>query len=66
MIDDLRRGDRVAVITDCWTSRSTDSYITVTVLFIGPDWQPKSGVLPAMIHNQRHTAGHLADMIRDI
>uniref|UniRef100_A0A1A7WZH3 Uncharacterized protein n=1 Tax=Iconisemion striatum TaxID=60296 RepID=A0A1A7WZH3_9TELE len=29
----------VALTTDCWTSLTTESYITVTCHYIEPDWQ---------------------------
>ena len=44
----------VALTTDCWTSLTTESYITVTCHYIEPDWQLMSAVLESM--PVRHTA----------
>lgn len=41
----LESAERVGLTCDGWTSRATESYITVTVHFINEDWEIKSYVL---------------------
>ena len=53
----------VALTTDCWTSLTTESYITVTCHYIEPDWQVMSAVLLTESMSVRHTADNLADKL---
>ena len=53
----------VALTTDCWTSLTTESYITVTCHYIEPDWQLMSAVLLTESMPVRHTADNLADKL---
>ncbi|XP_070404635.1 E3 SUMO-protein ligase ZBED1 [Nothobranchius furzeri] len=53
----------MALTTDCWTSLTTESYITVTCHYIEPDWRVKSAVLLTESITVRHTADNLADKL---
>ena len=44
-VSQLRDESRVAMTTDIWTSRSTDSYITVTLHWVDANWSLKKRIL---------------------
>ena len=44
-VSQLGDESRVAMTTDIWTSRSTDPYITVTLHWLGADWNLKKRIL---------------------
>lgn len=44
--------------TDCWTSRNTESYITITVHFIDTNFDLKSILLSCHSFNESHTSEH--------
>jgi hypothetical protein len=46
--------------TDCWTSRTTDSYMAVTCHFIDEDWKMSSVLLGCPQLEERHTAENLS------
>ncbi|GFS04731.1 zinc finger BED domain-containing protein 1 [Elysia marginata] len=56
----------VSITTDCWTSRTVESFITVTVHFITKDWQLKSRVLTTTTLQGPHTADNLSTTLRDV
>lgn len=58
----LNGADFVAVTTDAWTSRATQSYNTVTAHFI-QNWEMKSFVLQTRIMHESHTAEHLSELL---
>lgn len=51
-----------ALTTDGWTSRSTDSYITITVHFVNTDsdWQLETYVLETKCFNESHNSANLS------
>jgi len=51
----------VAVTTDGWTSKATESYETFTVHFINSEWEMVSCVLETKKFSGQHTAEKLAD-----
>jgi len=53
----------VALMTDCWTALTTESYITVNCHYIENDWQVKSAVLLTESFSERHAADNLADKL---
>ena len=50
----------MALTTDIWTSRQTQSYCCVTVHFITDTWHLKSAVLETFEFNCDHTAENIA------
>ena len=50
----------VSITTDCWTSHATESYMTVTALFVNNKYEFKSYVLQTRKLDERHTTEHLA------
>ncbi|XP_005093008.1 zinc finger BED domain-containing protein 4-like [Aplysia californica] len=68
--DQLRRQmdevNHLTVTTDCWTSRKTESFMTVTVHFVSPDWKLTSRVLNTVLLETTHTSENLAAKILEI
>lgn len=56
----------VSFSTDCWTSRSEDSYITVNVHFVNDKWEGKFYNLSTMVMKEAHTSANLATEINSI
>ena len=49
---------KVAITTDGWTSRATDSYITVTSTHINEEWKMVNYVLMTRAMPDSHTGNH--------
>ena len=49
----------VALTTDCWTSLTTTSYVTVTCHYIDQEWQMQAHVLATQNMEESHTAENL-------
>lgn len=62
----LSRADRIALTCDAWTSRATESYITLTAHYIAEDWSLSSHVLQTSIMHEGHTGSNIAELIRSI
>ena len=45
IVEELSNTAYVALTTDGWTSRATESYLTVTAHYITSEWEIKSSVL---------------------
>lgn len=56
----------VSLTTDCWTSRNTDSYITVTLHGISEDWKHLTYTLTTEYLEERHTAENLKSKLEAI
>jgi len=56
----------LALITDCWTSRSTDSYISVTSHFVDNKFNRQLAVLDTFLMYERYTAQNLLSKILSI
>lgn len=61
----LRSADRVALTCDCWTSRNTVSYLTITCHHIDEGWRLTSSVLQTRAVETSHTASNLADLLTE-
>ncbi|XP_078331137.1 E3 SUMO-protein ligase ZBED1-like [Crassostrea virginica] len=55
---------QVALTTDGWTSRSTDSFITITAIFLDSDWSLQNFVLQTRVLSENHTGENIADMLQ--
>ena len=55
----LSRAEQVALTTDGWTSRATESYITITSSHIYNDWKVKNFVLQTRSMGESHTAENI-------
>ncbi|KAK7915974.1 hypothetical protein WMY93_011735, partial [Mugilogobius chulae] len=65
IVDDLAKSNNLALTTDSWTSRATESYLTITVHYIvDSDWQIKSAVLQTRPLYESHTSAHLSEELK--
>lgn len=53
-------------MVDGWTSRATQSYITVTAHHIDDEWDMQNPVLQTRTFNEAHTGQNLASLLRDV
>ena len=60
---EISQVSHVALTIDLWTSRTTESYITITCHFLSATWQLRSLVLETLKFNLSHTAEHIADAL---
>ncbi|XP_041862941.1 E3 SUMO-protein ligase ZBED1-like [Melanotaenia boesemani] len=61
----LKLATRVALTCDSWTSRATDSYLTITCHYIDMEWLLLSHVLQTRKIQTSHTAKNLSDLLSD-
>ncbi|XP_034050992.1 zinc finger BED domain-containing protein 1-like [Thalassophryne amazonica] len=61
----LKSAERVALTCDCWTSRNTVSYLTITCHHIDEEWRLASSVLQTRAVETSHTASNLADLLTE-
>lgn len=62
---DLSSASAIALTTDGWTSRATESYITVTAHHITPEWTLASHVLQTRPIYEQHTSANLAEGLKE-
>lgn len=66
VIEGLSSAHLVALTTDCWTSRATQSFMTVTAHYINDDWEIQNPVLQTRPIYEAHTSEHLAEVLREV
>lgn len=59
----LQSAERVALTCDAWTSRATESYVTITAHFI-LEWELQSYVLQTRVMSESHTGANMAEVIQ--
>lgn len=64
--DTITSANRVGITTDAWTSRATESYVTVTCHHISPEWEMVSHVLQTRAFFESHTGKNVADLLREV
>ncbi|CAH1113857.1 unnamed protein product [Psylliodes chrysocephalus] len=55
-----------AITTDCWTSISTESYISVTCHFIDQNYDLKTAILAVKQMTSNHTSQNMADALVEV
>ncbi|KAK7934311.1 hypothetical protein WMY93_005207 [Mugilogobius chulae] len=65
ILNELTSVSAVALTTDGWTSRATESYLTVTVHFISSEWKMMSHVLQTRAIYDQHTSTNLAEALKE-
>lgn len=60
VLDSLGSAERVALTCDTWTSRATESYVTLTAHRMDDHWNLKSHVLQTRAMHDSHTGEHIA------
>ena len=67
MVQNILDGvDSVALTTDCWTSASQQSYITMTCHIIDKDMNLQSFVLDTLAMDVAHTSDNLIDQVKEV
>ncbi|XP_061162789.1 E3 SUMO-protein ligase ZBED1-like [Saccostrea echinata] len=61
----LREAEQVALTTDGWSSRATESYITITSTHIDKDWNICNFVLQTRMMPESHTGENVAEVLRN-
>ena len=61
----LKSTERVALTCDGWTSRATDSYVTITSHFISNEWALVSNVLQTRALHESHTGSNIANLLKE-
>lgn len=62
---DILNAASLAITTDAWTSRSTQSYVSYTGHFLTPQFTPKNYCLKVENADESHTAVNLAKSLSD-
>lgn len=65
IVDKLDKAQSLALTTDSWASRATESYLTVTVHYIS-NWELKSAVLQTCPLYEIHRSAHLAEELTNV
>lgn len=65
VVHDLSKASAIALTTDGWTSRATESYLTLTSHYITPEWNIQSHVLQTRPIYEQHTSTHLAEELKE-
>ncbi|XP_051809325.1 E3 SUMO-protein ligase ZBED1-like [Acanthochromis polyacanthus] len=60
----LNAAQKVALTCDGWTSRATESYITITSHHISNDWEMVTHVLQTRAMHESHTGNNIADLLK--
>lgn len=63
--ESIQNASAVCLTTDCWTSRTTTSYMSVTCHYI-EDFNMKSSLLDCFILTERHTSEQLAFKLNQV
>uniref|UniRef100_A0A3B1JJI0 Zinc finger BED domain-containing protein 1-like n=1 Tax=Astyanax mexicanus TaxID=7994 RepID=A0A3B1JJI0_ASTMX len=61
----LSNAELIAITTDGWTSRATESYITVTAHYVNNEWEIESPVLQTRPIYESHTSDNLAEVLQE-
>ncbi|KAJ8349324.1 hypothetical protein SKAU_G00244540 [Synaphobranchus kaupii] len=61
----LSSAERVALTCDGWTSRATESYVTITAHYVSDEWQLVSHVLQTREMHESHTGRNLAELLKN-
>ena len=59
----MHQAEFIALTTDSWTSRATQSYNTITAHFL-EDWNMRSFVLQTRVMQESHTAENLSEFLK--
>ncbi len=60
----LSSAQRVALTCDGWTSRATESYVTITSHHISDEWEMVTHVLQTRAMHESHTSSNIADLLK--
>ena len=60
----LRHAELIALTTDGWTSRATQSYITITAHYLDEKWEMQNPVLQTLPIYDAHTSENLSNILK--
>lgn len=60
LLEQIKAAPAVCLTTDCWTSNTTTSYMSVTCHYIGSDFKLKSNLLDCFVVTEQHTSENVA------
>lgn len=63
--ESLSKAERVALTCDAWTSRATESYVTITSHYISDQWKLVSHVLQTRVMYKSHSGSNIADLLEN-
>ena len=63
VMESLVAAQTIAITTDGWTSRATDSYVTITAHFVDDSWKLQNHVLQTRPLNESHTGANIAEVL---
>lgn len=62
----ISSANRVGITCDAWTSRATESYVTVTCHYISAEWENISHVLQTRAFFESHSGKNVADLLHEV
>ncbi len=65
ILESLSSAERVALTCDAWTSRATESFVTITAHYITTEWNLVSYVLQTRAMHDSHTGGNIAELLKE-
>uniref|UniRef100_A0A8C1U7M1 BED-type domain-containing protein n=1 Tax=Cyprinus carpio TaxID=7962 RepID=A0A8C1U7M1_CYPCA len=65
VLECLALAEKVALTCDAWTSRATESYVTLTVHHITDEWKLESCVLQTRAMYDSHTGENIAALLKE-
>ena len=66
VIDSISEASRVAITCDGWTSRATQSYVTLTCHFISENWEMLSYVLQTRVLFGSHSGHNVGELLLEV
>ncbi len=64
LVKDMSNAKFIALTTDGWTSRVTQSFMTITAHYITDNWVIKNPVLQTRAVYESHTSDHLSEILQ--
>lgn len=65
IVQALKEAETIAITTDGWTSRCTQSYITITAHIINSNWEMVHFVLQMRPLFESHTGANIAEVLQE-
>ncbi|XP_048857122.1 E3 SUMO-protein ligase ZBED1-like isoform X2 [Brienomyrus brachyistius] len=66
ILESISNTYRIAITCDAWTSISTDSYVTITALYITDEFKLTACVLQTRAMNESHTGTNVAELLQSV
>lgn len=63
---ELETASSVVAVSDCWSSRAQDAYLTISAHYLSEDWEPKSVCLATQEADERHSVENLCLRMTEI